>query len=418
MKCTKVYSDESGETHFGVQDTPDRVVALGPPPNPLGQMSELGAMSSMFVFSVPAGTLAPAHNAPQPYVAIVLSGEGEIVASDGEGRRFLPGEMIFCDDLSGKGHVTRAISDLKLAFVHRAQSASGLDPKAHEVRVLADSSAALKFTESPRWWNGKLWFLDIHDKCIKTMDLTGAVETMVELPFIPNGFGITQDGKLLVGDAFMRRIYRWTGAELQEVADISNLTRFCLSDGIVDSKGRLYVGDIGYNFVDPKAKPVDTCVVVLVTSDGRASVVAEGLFFPNGMVITPNGRTLIVAETLGHRLTAFDLRDDGALGNRRLWAQLPSTVRPDGICLDAAGGIWCANPEGHDSVVRVLEGGEITDRIELQTNAYAVMLGGPVGRNLFICTSDSHDPDKNRKNPSARLQVVGVEIPGSGNSLP
>jgi sugar lactone lactonase YvrE len=414
MKCANVYSDESGETHFGVQDTADRDVALGPPPNPLGQMSDFGAMSSMCVFSVPAGTAAPAHNAPQPYVAIVLSGEGEVVVSDGEGRRFLPGEMLFCNDLTGKGHVTRAITDLKLAFVNRAKPSSGRDSGSLDVSVLADSSAALKFTESPRWRNGKLWFLDIHDQRIKTLDLNGAVETPLELPFIPNGFGLTPEGQILVGDAFKRRIYRWTGTELQEVADISKLTKFCLSDGIVDSKGRFYVGDIGYNFVDPQAKPVDTCVLVLVTPDGRTSVVADGLSFPNGIVVTPNGRTLIVAETLGHRLTAFDIRDDGTLEHRRLWAQLPSTIGPDGICLDAAGGIWCANPGGHDSLVRVLEGGKISNRIALDTNAYAVMLGGPEKRHLFISTSDSHDPDIIRRNPTANVRVVEVDIPGAG----
>ncbi|NDF13495.1 MAG: hypothetical protein EB060_11875 [Proteobacteria bacterium] len=132
------------------------------------------------------------------------------------------------------------------------------------------------------------------------------------------------------------------------------------------------------------------------------------------MVVTPDGRTLIVAETLGRRLTAFDIRDDGSLGNRRQWAKLPSTVGPDGICLDSAGGIWCANPEGHDSVVRVQEGGEITDRINLDTNAYAVMLGGPERRHLFISTSDSHDPAMIKKSPSAAVRVVEVEIPGAG----
>jgi len=282
------------------------------------------------------------------------------------------------------------------------------------IKTLVDSTKGLKFTESPRWHNGKLWFLDIHDKRIKTVDLTGSVATVLELPFIPNSFGLTPEGTVVVGDAFQRRIYRQAEAGLQEVADISELTEFCLSDGIVDAKGRLYVGDIGYNFFDPAAKPVETCVIVLVGSDGRASVVADKLFFPNGMVITPDGRTLIVGETLGHRLTAFDIQEDGSLSNRRLWAQLPATVGPDGICLDAQGAVWCANPEGRDSVVRVREGGEITDRIKVDTHAYAVMLGGPQRRHLFICASGSHDPAEIHRNPSASLQVVEVDVPGAG----
>jgi sugar lactone lactonase YvrE len=283
-----------------------------------------------------------------------------------------------------------------------------------DTKTLVDSTTGLKFTESPRWHNGKLWFLDIHDNRIKTVDLSGSVATVVELPFIPNGFGLTPEGTVLVGDAFQRRIYRWAGTALEHVADISGVTEFCLSDGIVDAQGRLYIGDIGYNFVDPAAKPVETCVIVLVGPDGRASVVADKLLFPNGMVITPNGRTLIVGETLGHRLTAFDIQDNGSLGNRRVWAQLPSSISPDGICLDAQGGVWCANPEGADSVVRVREGGEITDRIKLATNAYAVMLGGPERRHLFISASGSHDPAEIRRNPSASFQVVEVDVPGAG----
>jgi len=282
------------------------------------------------------------------------------------------------------------------------------------IKTLADSTTGLKFTESPRWHNGKLWFLDIHDKRIKTVNLSGSVATVLELPFLPNAFGLTPAGTFVVGDAFQRRIHRREGTVLKQVADISNVTQFCLSDGIVDAKGRLYVGDIGFNFLDPAAKPVETCVIVLVGPDGRASVVADRLFFPNGMVITPDGRTLIVGETLGHRLTAFDIQEDGSLRNRRVWAQLPSSVSPDGICLDAEGGVWCANPEGEDSVVRVREGGEITDRIRVATHAYAVMLGGPQRRHLFISTSGSHDPAEIHRNPSASLQVVDVGVPGAG----
>lgn len=122
MKFLMIHADERGETHFGVQDLPDREVPFGPPPNPKGQMTDLGTVATMFVFSVPAGTDVPAHNAPQPYIAIILSGEGEVVTSDGESRRFHPGEVLFCNDLTGKGHVTRAISDLIVAFVNRANS--------------------------------------------------------------------------------------------------------------------------------------------------------------------------------------------------------------------------------------------------------------------------------------------------------
>ena len=281
-------------------------------------------------------------------------------------------------------------------------------------RTLVDATKGLKFTESPRWHDGALWFLDIHDKRIKTVDLSGSVATVQTLPFTPNAFGLTPDGTIVVGDAFQRRIYRTAGTALEQVADISALTKFCLSDGIVDAAGRLYVGDIGYDFVDPAAKPSETCVIVLVGPDGRTSVVADELFFPNGMVITPDGRTLVVGETLGHRLTAFDVQEDGSLTNRRVWAQLPSSVGPDGICLDAEGAVWCANPEDKASVVRVREGGDISERIEVGTHAYAVMLGGPERRHLFISASGSHDPAEIQRNPSASILVVEVAVPGAG----
>jgi sugar lactone lactonase YvrE len=286
--------------------------------------------------------------------------------------------------------------------------------KTHASKILIDNTRGMKFTESPRWHDGKLWFLDIHDKRIKTVDLGGRLETSVELPFTPNAFGFRRDGSLLVGDAMQRQIHRWDGTALQPLADLGGMTTFCLSDGIVDAHDRMYVGDIGYNFFDPTLKPVDTCVIACVDPDGRTRVVADGLHFPNGMVITPDGKTLIVGETMGHRLTAFDVQADGSLAHRRVYAQLPEDVSPDGIALDAEGAVWLANPEGKYGALRVREGGEIVERVELDTECYAVMLGGPERRHLFICGSDSHDPAQIAKAPSATLRVVEVEVPGAG----
>jgi len=286
--------------------------------------------------------------------------------------------------------------------------------KTHTGKKLVDNKHGLKFTESPRWRDGKLWFLDIHDKRIKTADLDGKVETAVELGFIPNAFGFRRDGSIIVGDAMQRKISRWDGKALKPLADISAITVFCLSDGIVDARDRLYVGDIGYNFFDPKNKPVDTCVIACVDPDGRTRVVAKDLSFPNGIVITPDGKTLIVAETMGHRLTAYDVEADGLLTNRRVYAQLPNDVNPDGIALDAEGAVWLANPDGRPAVLRVRKGGEIAEQVELDTHGYAVMLGGPQRRHLFISGSDSHDPAEIARAPSATLRVVEVEVPGAG----
>ena len=280
--------------------------------------------------------------------------------------------------------------------------------------MLVDHTHGLKFTESPRWRDGRLWFLDIHDQRIKTVDLDGRLETALELPFKPNGFGFRRDGSLLVGDALQRQIHCWDGTALQPLADLAAITCFCLSDGIVDAQDRMYVGDIGYNFWDPALAPVDTCVIACVEPDGRARVVADGLRFPNGMVITPDGRTLIVAECTGHCLSAFDIRADGSLANRRVFAELPDGAQPDGIALDAEGAVWLANPAGPHAVLRVREGGEILERIELDTHAYAVMLGGPQRRHLFISASDSHDPAEIAVTASATLRVVEVDVPGAG----
>ncbi|MEZ6141767.1 MAG: hypothetical protein R3B84_14445 [Zavarzinella sp.] len=122
MKFPTIQTNEQGETCFALQDLPEKELAVGPPPNPMGRMSDLGSVTTMSVIQFGAGTEAPAHNAPQPYVVIVLSGEGEVVTSDGEARRFHAGELLFCNDLTGKGHVTRAITDLTLVFVNRAKS--------------------------------------------------------------------------------------------------------------------------------------------------------------------------------------------------------------------------------------------------------------------------------------------------------
>jgi sugar lactone lactonase YvrE len=280
-------------------------------------------------------------------------------------------------------------------------------------RPLVGLGQGLRFTESPRRRGDRLWFIDIHDSAVKSVSLTGDLRTEIALPFKPNGLGFLKDGSVIFSDALHLTMKRWDGTALHAYADLSSTSVFCLSDALVDANGRAYVGDIGYNFWNPEAAPVDSCVITRVDPDGRVTKVADGLSFPNGMVMTPDSQTLIVAETNGFRLTAFDVSADGSLSNRRVWAQLPDGVQPDGICLDADGAIWVANPAGAPAVLRVCEGGAVTDTITLDTHAYAVMLGGPKGRHLFICTSASHDPAEIAATPSAQLLVTEVAIPGA-----
>lgn len=280
--------------------------------------------------------------------------------------------------------------------------------------VLIDNTQGLRFPESPRWHQGRFWFLDIHGQAVRRVDLQGQLETVVDLPFKPNGFGLQRDGSLVFGDALQRSVYRWHAGQLERFADLSDRTVFCLSDGLLDAQDHFYIGDIGYNFWNPAQPPVDSCVIARVAPDGSAATVAQGLFFPNGMALSAEGRLLIVAECMGHRLTAFDVAPDGGLSGRRVYAELPAAVHPDGIALDAEGAVWLANPEGEFAVLRVREGGEILERVALDTQAYAVALGGPERRHLLICASDTHNPVEMAARPSATLRVIEVDVPGAG----
>ncbi len=279
-------------------------------------------------------------------------------------------------------------------------------------KTLVDAHSDLKFAKSPRWIHQELLFLDIHDRCIKSADLNGTVQTVRALPYLPGGFGVLADGGLIVGDALRRKIYRWEAASPKQIADLSNVAGFCLSDGIVDSRGGMYVGDVGFDFLDPLVDPVPNGVIVHISADGKSSDVAGNLFFPNGMIITPDNSTMIVAETLGHRLTAFQIGNDGSLQNRRVWAQFEVEIKPDGICLDRDGAIWVAGTGPW--ALRVREGGEVDHRITTKQPVFATMLGGPERRHLFMCTSASQDPVLTRRASSATIDIAEVETPGSG----
>jgi sugar lactone lactonase YvrE len=179
---------------------------------------------------------------------------------------------------------------------------------------------------------------------------------------------------------------------------------------VVDQWGRAYVGNYGFDF--DTRQPFAPAAMILVMPDGDARVVADELAFPNGAVITPDGRTLIIAESWGSRLTAFDIETDGSLTCRRLWAQLEKAF-PDGICLDADGAIWVASPLSTE-VLRVREGGEVTHRISASARVFACMLGGPLRRTLFALTAEFTKPDEIRSKATGRVEMIEVEIPGAG----
>lgn len=270
----------------------------------------------------------------------------------------------------------------------------------------------LAFPESPRWHEGALWFSDFYTHKVQRLDSRGRCETVAMVAGQPSGLGWLPDGRLLVVSMTDRRLLRLDGATLTEMADLSTLASIHCNDMVVDAKGRAYVGNFGFDLI-ARATPRPTDLV-LVPPDGPPRVVAQGLMFPNGMVITPDGRTLVVAESFGARLTAFDVAADGSLHQRRVWAALPQGTAPDGICLDGEGAIWLASPSSRE-VLRVREGGEITHRVPTPGQAVACMLGGPERRTLFVLSGKVMvTPEESRGMMSGAIHTLAVQVPGAG----
>ena len=239
----------------------------------------------------------------------------------------------------------------------------------------------ISFGESPRWHHDRLWFSDWGTQEIVAVDLQGNSEVIVHAETnAPFCIDWLPDGRLLVvsgPEARLRR--REPDGLLVDHADLSNLSEHPWNDIVVDGRGNAYVGNIGFDFPAGEFAPG---ALALITPDGEARQVADCLAFPNGIVLTPDGSTLIVAESYGSRLTAFDVAVDGDLSNRRVWADLGDGV-PDGICLDAEGAIWYADVP-NERCVRVREGGEVLQTIEPDRGCFACMLGGPDGKTLFM----------------------------------
>jgi sugar lactone lactonase YvrE len=278
-------------------------------------------------------------------------------------------------------------------------------------RVLLDD---LVFPEAPRWRDDRLWVSDQHAREIFTVDLAGHRQQVLDVPGQPSGLGWLPDGRLLAVSMVDRKVLRLEAGEPAPVlhADLSKLAPHHCNDMLVDAKGRAYVGNFGFD-LDGREAPRPTCLV-LVAPDGESRVVADELMFPNGMVTTPDGSTLVVGESFGGRLTAFDVATDGSLSNRRVWAELG--FPPDGICLDAEGCIWVAVPVRQGAFVRVAEGGEVKQRIDVDRGAYACMLGGPDGRSLFLleATTSHGEKARARGRGNGRIRVMEVDVPRAG----
>ncbi len=272
----------------------------------------------------------------------------------------------------------------------------------------------LAFAEGPRWHDGRLWFSDMHAHRVMALDVaTGETEIVAEVPTRPSGLGWRPDGTLLIVSMTDRRLLAVEDGGTRVVADLTAVAPYDCNDMVVDAAGNAYVGNFGFNLHDPEAEH-RTTTLVLVTVDGDVRVVADGLFFPNGCVITPDGRTLIVGESFGACLTAFDVETDCSLSNRREWARIRGAT-PDGICLDAEGAVWMASPVSNQ-VLRVAEGGEVLAEIRTsdERQPFACMLGGPDGRTLFVCTALESEPESCRRHMAGRIEAVDVDVAGAG----
>ena len=269
----------------------------------------------------------------------------------------------------------------------------------------------LAFPEGLRWRDGQLWFSDMHAGQVRTWSPATGDQLVVSVDGPVSGLGWSPAGDLLVVSMDDRRLLRVTAdGELVEVADLSGYTPNPINDMTVDHDGRAYIGTFGFDFHG--GADLATGLILSVEPDGTHRIAADDLWFPNGMVLTDRARTLVVAETFAARLTAFTIHPDGTLTDRRVWAQLPGDVLPDGICLDADGAVWVASATTAECL-RVVEGGDIVDRIPTGgPNAFACTLGGEEGRTLFIATNEHATPEDARTHRSGRIQATDVEIEG------
>ncbi|HLH28291.1 MAG TPA: SMP-30/gluconolactonase/LRE family protein [Acidimicrobiales bacterium] len=280
----------------------------------------------------------------------------------------------------------------------------------------------LYFGECPRWHDGRLWYSDFYASTVSSAGEDGDVRVEVEVPGEPAGLGWLPDGRLLVVARKPRTVLRREpDGTLVLHAELAPAATFHANDMVVCQDGRAYVGNFGFDldrfieergihFFDPPRPP--TTVLIRVDPDGTTDVAADDMDFPNGTVVFPDGRTLVVAETLSGRLTAFEIGPDGSLVDRRVWAQTEN-CSPDGICLDAEGRIWVANAVAPECLL-VAEGGKVVDRVETSQSCFACMLGGADRRTLYLVTAPISTESVVSASRSGRIERVEVDVPGAG----
>jgi sugar lactone lactonase YvrE len=273
--------------------------------------------------------------------------------------------------------------------------------------------AGLAFGESPRWHDDRLWFSNWGAQEVIAVDLEGRSEVVARVPTtIPFCIDWLPDGRLLIVSGPERLLLRREpDGSLVTHLDLTALSDHGLNEIVVDGRGNAYLNGAGFDLMS--GGEFAPGIVALVTPDGSARQVADGIAFPNGMAVTPDNSTLIVAESYGRRLTAFDIAGDGGLSNRRVWAGLDDGV-PDGICIDAEGAVWYADVPNR-RCVRVREGGEALQAIELDRGCFACMLGGADGRTLFMMAAEWRGPANMLGGPrTGRVLTAQAPAPGVG----
>jgi len=270
------------------------------------------------------------------------------------------------------------------------------------------------FFEGPRWHDGRWWVSDFYRRTVSTVDAGGREEVVLEVPGQPSGTGWMPDGSLLVvSRTDLKVLRRSPDGEVSEHADLTGLSSFHLNDMVVDAQGRAYVGNFGFDLM-ARADPAPA-ELIRIDPDGRAEVAAGDLMFPNGTVIKPDGKTLIVGETFASRYTAFTIASDGALAERRVWGEMERPYAPDGCALDAEGHIWSADGVG-GRAGRIAPGGEIVAEVRAPDGlgVFACMLGGEDGRTLLLCAAPDFLEHRRRDKRESVLLTTTVDVPHAG----
>ena len=277
--------------------------------------------------------------------------------------------------------------------------------------------SGLSFTECPRWHNNRLWFSDFYTNTVFSIDSAGNSRTELQLDDNPGGLGWAPNGDLRVISQVKKQLLGYDGKAIYSVADLSALAGGNCNDMVVADDGSAYIGNFGFDIFATHAQPT-SATLIYVSPNGEVSAAAQSMQFPNGSVILdaekPAAKTLVVAETMANRLTAFSINDDGSLSDRRIWADLSaeknhslssainSDVSPDGIASDPAGGIWVATVS--NDLLKVMEGGEIAQRIVFDQTVIACAVAAD--GSLYVCTTAHLNPVDCIKHRSARIERV------------